>query len=51
MKYYHKKLIRDKIPQIIEASRGEYETRVLKGKELEKELIIRLNLRLNYIFF
>lgn len=37
-KYFHKKLIRDKIPEIIEANNGHYETRVLGEKEFETEL-------------
>ena len=37
-KYYHKKLIRDKIPDIIKASKDNFETRILSDKELEKEL-------------
>ena len=37
-KYYHKKLIRDKIPEKIEASGDEYKIRVMGKKEFEKEL-------------
>lgn len=37
-KYYHKKLIRDKIPEVIDLNRGKYETRVLNIKEYEIEL-------------
>lgn len=37
-KYYHKKLIRDRIPEKIEESEGEYETRVLGEVEFEREL-------------
>jgi predicted house-cleaning noncanonical NTP pyrophosphatase (MazG superfamily) len=37
-KYFHKKLVRDKIPEIIEASNGHYETRILSDKEFEIEL-------------
>lgn len=37
-KYYHKKLIRDKIPEIIKANEGKYEIRILDDKEFEKEL-------------
>ncbi len=37
-KYFHKKLIRNKIPKIIEANNGHYETRVLGDKEYEVEL-------------
>lgn len=41
-KVYHQKLIRDKIPQVIEASGGEYETRVLSDGEFQKELMKKL---------
>jgi len=37
-KHYHKKLIRDKIPEFIRESGDEFETRVMKDKEFEKEL-------------
>jgi len=37
-KFYHEKLIRDKIPQVIEENDGEYETRKLDEEEFEKEL-------------
>jgi predicted house-cleaning noncanonical NTP pyrophosphatase (MazG superfamily) len=37
-KYYHKKLIRDKIPEKIKATGGDYKTRVLTKTEFEKEL-------------
>ena len=37
-KYFHKKLIRDKIPEIIETNNGHYETRILDDKEFEVEL-------------
>jgi predicted house-cleaning noncanonical NTP pyrophosphatase (MazG superfamily) len=37
-KYYHQKLIRDKIPQKIEENGGEYKTRVLGKLEFETEL-------------
>ena len=37
-KYFHQKLIRDKIPKFIEASDEPFETRVMKKKEFEKEL-------------
>jgi len=37
-KFYHKKLIRDKIPEIIEADDGKYEVRVMKEDEFKKEL-------------
>lgn len=37
-KYYHQKLIRDKIPKFIKASGDTYLTRVLRKSEFEKEL-------------
>jgi predicted house-cleaning noncanonical NTP pyrophosphatase (MazG superfamily) len=37
-KYFHQKLIRDKIPKFIEASGNKYEMKVMKKKEFEKEL-------------
>lgn len=37
-KFYHRKLIRDKIPQIIEANKGEYKVRVMKENEFKEEL-------------
>lgn len=37
-KIFHKKLIRDKIPQVIEASGDKYEVRVMEEKEFENEL-------------
>jgi predicted house-cleaning noncanonical NTP pyrophosphatase (MazG superfamily) len=37
-KVFHKKLIRDKIPQIIEANGDQYEVRVMGKREFEKEL-------------
>lgn len=37
-KIFHKKLIRDKIPQVIEASGDKYEVRVMKKREFEREL-------------
>jgi len=37
-KYYHKKLIRDRISEKIKESEGEYETRVLGEVEFEREL-------------
>lgn len=37
-KFYHKKLIRDKIPEIIEANNGKYELRIMKEDEFKKEL-------------
>lgn len=37
-KYFHKKLIRDKIPEIIDANSGLYKTRILDDTEYEIEL-------------
>lgn len=37
-RFYHKKLIRDKIPQIIEANKGKYEIRVMNDNEFKREL-------------
>lgn len=37
-KFYHNKLIRDKIPEIIEANDGKYELREMKEDEFKKEL-------------
>lgn len=37
-KYTHKKLIRDKLPEIIVATGNQYEARVMGKKEFEKEL-------------
>ncbi len=37
-KFYHRKLIRDKIPEIIEANNGKYELRILEQDEFKKEL-------------
>ena len=37
-KVYHRKLIRDKIPEIIESKGGEYKIRTLQEREFEKEL-------------
>lgn len=37
-KYSHNKLIRDKIPQFIEANNEPYEVRVMQEEEFEKEL-------------
>jgi len=37
-KIYHKKLIRDKIPEIIEADGNKYELRVMGESEFRKEL-------------
>jgi predicted house-cleaning noncanonical NTP pyrophosphatase (MazG superfamily) len=37
-KVYHRKLVRDKIPQIIEACKEQFETRILDKDEFEFEL-------------
>jgi len=37
-KIFHRKLIRDKIPQVIEAAGDEYEVRIMGKREYEKEL-------------
>jgi len=37
-KYYHKKLIRDKIPEVIKSNGGKYEIRSLDNEEFETEL-------------
>lgn len=37
-KFYHQKLIRDKIPQIIKANDGKCEIRVMNKDEFKKEL-------------
>lgn len=37
-RYDHYKLVRDRIPELIEEDGGEYETRVLDEAEFEKEL-------------
>lgn len=37
-KYYHKKLVRDKIPEIIESKDELYEAKKLKNKEYRKQL-------------
>jgi len=37
-KYYHRKLVRDKLPELIKITGNEGETRVLGSKEFEKEL-------------
>ena len=37
-KVFHRKLIRDKIPQVIEANGGKYEVRTMGKREFEKEL-------------
>jgi predicted house-cleaning noncanonical NTP pyrophosphatase (MazG superfamily) len=38
MKEYHRKLIRDKIPEIITSTGGQFETRILGEKEFKREL-------------
>jgi predicted house-cleaning noncanonical NTP pyrophosphatase (MazG superfamily) len=46
-KYFHKKLIRDKIPQYIDSIGGQYETRVMDdgefGIELKRKLVEEAN--------
>jgi len=37
-KFYHRKLIRDRIPEIIEGDNGRYELRVMEEGEFRKEL-------------
>ena len=37
-RFYHKKLIRDKIPQLIEANKGKYKVRIMKEGEFKREL-------------
>jgi len=37
-RFYHKKLIRDKIPQIIDANKGKYEVRVMNDNEFKRGL-------------
>lgn len=37
-KVFHKKLIRDKIPQIIEAAGDRYEVRVMGKREFKRSL-------------
>jgi predicted house-cleaning noncanonical NTP pyrophosphatase (MazG superfamily) len=37
-KYYHRKLIRDKIPEIIKSSGDDFKTRTMDNPEFEKEL-------------
>jgi len=37
-KVFHRKLIRDKIPQVIEAAGDKYEVRIMGKREYEKEL-------------
>ena len=37
-KFYHRKLIRDKISEIIESNNGKYELRVMEEGEFRKEL-------------
>lgn len=38
IKVFHRKLIRDKIPQVIEAVGDKYEVRIMGKREYEKEL-------------
>ena len=37
-KFYHNKLIRDRIPHIIEANKGKYELRIMGKGEFKREL-------------
>jgi len=37
-RYYHRKLVRDKIPEIIKATGDEFSARVMRKTEFEKEL-------------
>ena len=37
-KFYHRKLIRDRIPEIIKTNNGKYELRVMEEDEFKKEL-------------
>ncbi|MCD6500618.1 nucleoside triphosphate pyrophosphohydrolase [bacterium] len=37
-RFYHKKLIRDKIPKIIEVNKGKYKVRIMKKGEFKREL-------------
>ena len=37
-KYFHQKLVRDKIPEIIELNKGKYEAKVMDEKDFEIEL-------------
>ena len=39
MKQYYYKLVRDKIPEVIKNSGGDYEIKILRDKKFEKELI------------
>ena len=41
-KYFHKKLVRDKIPEIIESFGDSYKTRILGVREYRKELRLKL---------
>ena len=46
-KFFHNKLIRDKIPEVIEASGGKYETRNLSDEEYKIELRKKLMEEIN----
>lgn len=37
-KFYHRKLIRDKISRLIEANKGKYEVRIMDKNEFRREL-------------
>ena len=37
-KFYHNKLIRDRIPHILEANKGKYEVRIMGKDEFKREL-------------
>ena len=39
VKVFHRKLIRDKIPQVIEAAGDKYEIRIMGEKEIDFKLI------------
>lgn len=38
-KYYHRKLVRDKIPEWIKSIGGEYETRILEEEDFEQAIL------------
>ena len=41
-RFTHNKLVRDKIPEVIESSGGQYEIRVLGEEEFRRELVNKL---------